>query len=44
MSGLQDPMEPIALLEKKIDEAELDLTDVQVHDVIAGCARRWLNT
>jgi hypothetical protein len=36
MSGLQDPMEPIALLEKKIDEAELDLTDVQVHDVIAA--------
>ena len=34
MSGSQDPMDPMALLEQKIEEAELDLTDVQVHDVI----------
>jgi hypothetical protein len=34
MSRSQDPMDPTALLEKKIEEAELDLTDVQVNAVI----------
>jgi hypothetical protein len=35
MSASQDSADPItALLEQKIEEAELDLTDVQVSDVI----------
>jgi hypothetical protein len=39
MSGSQDPMDPMALLEQKIEEAGLDLTDVQVHDVIAALSK-----
>ena len=39
MSGSQDPMDPMALLEQKIEEAELDLTDVQVHDVITALCK-----
>jgi hypothetical protein len=32
-------MDPMALLEQKIEEAELDLTDVQVHAVIKALCK-----